>query len=127
MPPQTPPKGVIFDIGDFLFTWSPNTTTTIPAKMMRSIISSVIWTEYECGRIEQAACYQQFAQHFSVPAAEVAKAFSQAQDSLRPNNTMVSFIHELKEASWGESICHVKCLRRGLRGCLHEDGRLVRF
>ena len=98
---QTPPKGVIFDLGDVLFTWSPDTTTTIPAKMMRSIISSVIWMEYECGRIEQDACYQQVAERFSVPAAEVAEAFSQAQDSLRPNSTMISFIHKLKEASWG--------------------------
>ncbi len=64
-------------------------------------MTSVIWIEYECGRIEQDACYQQVAQRFSVPVAEVAEAFSQAQDSLRPNTAMVSFIHELKEASWG--------------------------
>ena len=68
---------------------------------MRSILSSAIWIEYECGHIEQDVCYHQVAQHFSVPALEVAEAFSQARDSLQPNNTMVSFIHELKEASRG--------------------------
>ena len=98
---QTPPKGVIFDLGDVLFTWSPNTTTTIPAKMMKSIVSSAIWFEYECGRIEQDMCYHQVAQQISVPATEVAEAFSQAKDSLQPNNAMVSFIHALKEASGG--------------------------
>lgn len=101
MPYQTSPKGVIFDLGDVLFTWSSNTTTTIPAKMMKSILSSAIWAEYECGRIEQDACYRQVAQHFSAPASEVAEAFSQARDSLQPNNDMISFIHTLKEASRG--------------------------
>ena len=101
MPSQTLPKGVIFDLGDVLFTWSPNTTTTVPAEMMRSMLSSAIWIEYECGRIEQDACYHQVAQYFSVPAPEVAEAFSQARDSLQPNDTMISFIYELKEISQG--------------------------
>ena len=69
--------------------------------MMKSILSSAIWIEYECGRIEQDACYRQVAQHFSVPASEVAEAFSQARDSLQPNIDMISFIHKLKKASWG--------------------------
>ena len=98
---HAPPTGLIFDLGDVLFTWSPNTTTTIPAKMMRRILSSATWIEYECGRIEQDTCYQQVAQHFAVPAREVAEAFSQARDSLQPNKAMVSFIHELKELSQG--------------------------
>ena len=69
--------------------------------MMKSILSSAIWIEYECGRIEQDACYRQVAQHFSVPASEVAEAFSQARDSLQPNIDMISFIHKLKKASRG--------------------------
>lgn len=96
---QTVTKGVIFDLGDVLFTWSPHTTTTIPAKMMRNIVSSAVWIEYECGRIEQDVCYDQVAQEFSISTSEVAEAFSQARNSLQPNNTMVSFIRELKEVS----------------------------
>ena len=65
------------------------------------MLSSAIWTDYECGRTEQDACYHQVAQRFSVPASEVAEAFFQARDSVQPNNVMVSFIHELKEASRG--------------------------
>ena len=102
MPFQSPSKAVIFDLGDVLFTWSPNTATTIPAEMMRTILSSAIWFEYECGRIEQDACYHQVAARFSIPAPEVAEAFSQARDSLKPNIAMISFIHELKGAYRGE-------------------------
>lgn len=68
---------------------------------MGSILSSAIWIEYECGRIEQEACYYQVAQHFSVTAPEVAEAFPQARASLKPNNAMISFIHELKGAYRG--------------------------
>lgn len=68
---------------------------------MGKILSSTVWVEYECGRIDQDACYHQVAQCFSIPAAEVAEAFSQARDSLQPNNNMITFIHELKEASRG--------------------------
>lgn len=101
MLPQTPPKGIIFDLGDVLFTWSPDTTTSLPAKTIRDIISSAIWMEYETGRIEQDACYHQVAHNLSISALEVAEAFSQARNSLQPNNAMLSFIHELKEASRG--------------------------
>ena len=101
MHPRTPPKGIIFDLGDVLFTWSPDTTTSLPAKTIRSIISSTVWIEYETGRINQDACYHQVAQHFSIAASEVAEAFSQARDSLQPNNAMMSFIHELRETSRG--------------------------
>ena len=95
------PKGVIFDLGDVLFTWSPNTSTRIPAHMMRRILSSTIWMDFECGYIEQNACYRQIAQHFFFSPAEVAEAFSQARDSLQPNYGMVSFIHNLKRQSQG--------------------------
>ena len=101
MLPRTPLKGIIFDLGDVLFTWSPDTTTSLPAKTIRNIISSAIWMEYETGRIRQDACYHQVAQHFSISALEVAEAFSQARDSLQPNHAMMSFIQELKEASRG--------------------------
>ena len=95
------PKGVIFDLGDVLFTWSPDTSTRIPGRMMRSILSSRIWMQYERGYLEQDVCYDQIAQHFSIPPWEVAEAFSQARDSLQPNYAMVSFIHDLKQQSQG--------------------------
>ena len=95
------PKAVIFDLGDVLFNWSPNTTTTVPATMMRSIISSTIWAEYERGYIEQDECYHRVAQHFSISAPDVAEAFSQARDSLQPSTAIVSFIHALKKVSRG--------------------------
>ena len=101
MRPRNPPKAIIFDLGDVLFTWSPDTSTKVSAKLMKSILSSTIWMKYECGLLEQDVCYHQIAQHFSIPAFDVAEAFSQARDSLQPNDAMVSFIRDLNKQSQG--------------------------
>ena len=101
MRPRNPPKGIIFDLGDVLFTWSADTSTKVPAKLMKSILSSTIWMNYECGLLEQDVCYHQIAQQFSIPPFDVAEAFSQARDSLQPNHAMVSFIHDLNKQSQG--------------------------
>ena len=66
---------------------------------MRDILSSSIWKDYECGVLQQEACYEQIALQFSVSAVEVAEAFNQARESLQPNLAMVSFIHDLKHRS----------------------------
>ena len=55
--------------------------------------------QYECGYLEQEACYSLIAQQFLLPPLEVAEAFSQARDSLQPNYPMVSFIIDLKQRS----------------------------
>ncbi|KAI4212896.1 MAG: hypothetical protein LQ351_004421 [Letrouitia transgressa] len=93
---QSPPKGIIFDLGDVLLTWSPNTSTKISAQLMRKILSSTIWSEYECGYLEQDVCYDQIAQYFSVSAFEVADAFAQARGSLQPNHALIAVIRHLK-------------------------------
>ena len=96
MPLETPRKGIIFDLGDVLFTWSANTSTTVSAGTLRKIISSSIWFEYECGRLEQAACYEKIAQEFSIEASQVAEAFSQARESLQPDDMVVAFLKDLR-------------------------------
>ena len=93
------PKALVFDFGDVLFNWSPDTKTSIPGSIMRKLISSGTWKKYECGHLRQSACYRELARDFSLPASEIAEAFSQARDSLVPNEAMIALIHELKRAS----------------------------
>ncbi|KAI0848056.1 HAD-like protein [Daldinia vernicosa] len=94
---QPRPRGIIFDLGDVLFTWSANTTTTIPARKLREILSTPIWCSYERGEITRDACYELSAQQFSLSASEIAEAFSQARESLQPDHAIVSFLHKLKK------------------------------
>lgn len=92
---------LILDLGDVLFSWSATTKTTIPPKTLKLIVSSPPWVDYECGRITQEVCYEQVGERFALPPSEVAEAFSQAQDSLQSNDTMISLVHELKKSSNG--------------------------
>ncbi|KAK7743157.1 hypothetical protein SLS53_004242 [Cytospora paraplurivora] len=94
---QAPPRAVIFDLGDVLFAWSASTKTTIPARKLRDILSTPIWYSYDRGEITREACYEQSAQRFSLPAAEIAEAFHQARQSLQPDHTIVSFLRELRK------------------------------
>ncbi|KAI1449975.1 Haloacid dehalogenase-like hydrolase-domain-containing protein [Annulohypoxylon stygium] len=96
---EAPPRGIIFDLGDVLFTWSANTTTTIPPRKLREILSTSTWHSYERGEITRDVCYQLSAEQFSLSASEIAEAFVQARQSLQPDHAIVSFIRELKEDS----------------------------
>lgn len=100
---QRPKRTLIFDIGDVLFTWSANTKASVSPKLLKEMLSSNIWVEYECGRLSDIACYGQLAKRFAIPANEVAHAFSQARDSLQANIEMLEVIRELKKA-YGESL-----------------------
>lgn len=94
--PKSPLSAFIFDLGDVLFTWSSNTTTNISSKFLRSILSSPTWFDYECGRISREACYQKVANEFSLKASQVAEAFGQAHDSLKPDESIVALLRSLK-------------------------------
>ncbi|GAB1319343.1 Alpha-D-glucose-1-phosphate phosphatase [Madurella fahalii] len=96
---QAPPRGVIFDLGDVLLSWSAKTTTTIPAKKLRAILSTPVWYSYERGDITRDACYELSARQFSLLKSEIAEAFAQARQSLQPDHDIVAFIRELKKDS----------------------------
>ena len=96
---QVPVRGIIFDLGDVLFTWSPNTNTTISAATIRKVLCSLTWFEYECGRLSQDSCYEQIGHEFSIEASQVAEAFSQARESLRPDEKVVTFLKHLRESA----------------------------
>lgn len=92
---------LIFDLGDVLFNWSPQTKTSIKPKTLKKILSSPTWFDYECGRISQEDCYERIGTNFSFEPSEVASAFAQARDSLESNDHMISVIRELKAQSNG--------------------------
>ncbi|KAI9150073.1 Short-chain dehydrogenase/reductase [Paramyrothecium foliicola] len=94
---QPPPRAVIFDLGDVLFAWSAKTTTSIPAKTLREILSTPIWYSYDRGEITRDVCYRLSSEKFSFSVSEIAEAFAQARESLQPNPDVIAFIRELKQ------------------------------
>ncbi|KDQ57457.1 hypothetical protein JAAARDRAFT_130231 [Jaapia argillacea MUCL 33604] len=92
---------LICDIGDVLFTWSTKSTTSIPPRTLKAMMSSPTWYEYERARLTQDECYEILAKDFSYEVAEIACALDQARDSLTPNHEMVALLRELKTQSDG--------------------------
>jgi FMN phosphatase YigB (HAD superfamily) len=92
---------LIFDIGDVLFSWSPETKTSISPKVLRNILSSTTWIDYERGRIPQDECYASIGNEFSIDPAEVSRAFEEARNSLQSNDDLISVIRHLKIRSKG--------------------------
>lgn len=92
-----PPRAIIFDLGDVLFTWSASTKSPIPARLLRDIRSTSIWHSYDRGEITRDVCYQLSAERFALVASEIAEAFAQARGFLQPNPSIVSFLHELNK------------------------------
>ena len=82
---------VIFDLGDVLFTWAPSAPKSpLPAKLLRNILRSFHWFEYEKGSL--------VAHEFNVAPSNVEQAFQAARDSLKSNPKMLEVIRELREA-----------------------------
>ena len=92
---------LIFDLGDVLFTWSPVTTTSISPKMLKAILSSTIWRQYERGRISQDECYRLSGERFSLDPEEVRRAFDDARTSMRSNDVFIRFIRDLQAEAEG--------------------------
>ncbi|KAG1751588.1 Haloacid dehalogenase-like hydrolase-domain-containing protein [Suillus paluster] len=92
---------LVFDIGDVLFSWSPQTKTSISPKALRKILTSPTWIDYERGKISQAECYARAGSEFSIDPTEVGRAFEDARDSLQSNEDLISVIRHLKARSNG--------------------------
>jgi FMN phosphatase YigB (HAD superfamily) len=70
--------------------------------MLKAILHSTTWFDYERGRHNQQECYGLLGKEFSLDPADIEQAFSQARDSLQPNRELIAFIRELKSQSNGQ-------------------------
>ncbi|KAJ7462352.1 Haloacid dehalogenase-like hydrolase-domain-containing protein [Mycena galericulata] len=92
---------LIFDIGDVLFSWSSNTTTSISSRTLRQILTSPTWFDYERGKLAEDVCYARVGAEFSLPPEEIRQAFIQARESLQSNDELIALVRELKEQPGG--------------------------
>lgn len=90
---------LILDLGDVLFTWSPDALTSVPWPIFKDMQSSCTWMDYERGRLSEYDCYARLASEFSIPEKVIATAYREARSSLRVNGDMVALIQELKASN----------------------------
>ncbi|KAI0744124.1 phosphatase yihX [Daedaleopsis nitida] len=95
-------RTLILDLGDVLFSWSPENKTSIPPRMLKEMMNGPIWHDYERNRMSQADCHARLAAQFSVQASDIDAAFVQVRESLRPNEELVALVRELKAQFHGQ-------------------------
>ncbi|EMD32800.1 hypothetical protein CERSUDRAFT_161313 [Gelatoporia subvermispora B] len=93
---------LILDLGDVLFTWSPKTKTSISSRVLKDILNSPTWFEYERGHISQEECYGRVGGAFSLEPSEIESAFKQARASMESNEELIALVRELKAQSNGQ-------------------------
>ncbi|KAI0700456.1 HAD-like domain-containing protein [Cytidiella melzeri] len=87
---------LIMDIGDVLVTMSLETSTSIPPKTLRTILTSPTWGKYECGKLSELECYQLAAEEHCLNVDEVTRAFHDVRDSITLNEPLFEFLSQLK-------------------------------
>ena len=88
---------IVFDLGDVLFNWSPPTQQSLLSpKILRSILHSVHWFEYEKGNLGEDEVYSLVAEEFGVAFTDVKSTLQAARESLKKNPTMLEITRQLK-------------------------------
>ncbi|KAI0675371.1 phosphatase yihX [Trametes maxima] len=95
-------RTLILDLGDVLFSWSAETRTSIPPRLLKDIMNGPTWFDYERGRLTQRECFERVGKEFSVDPSVIDEAFKQARESLRPNEELLSLVRELKTQFRGQ-------------------------
>ncbi len=99
LPPRC--RILIFDIGHVLFTYSHVTSTSIPPNMLKSLLSSTVWREYERGRVSEDECYRLIAEKFTLDEGEFRQAILGVRESLNPDDAFIRFVRELQSEANG--------------------------
>ncbi|KAI5118895.1 hypothetical protein M0805_002811 [Coniferiporia weirii] len=88
---------LIVDIGDVLVSWSPPSQTSISPMIIKQMMSSPSWNDFECGRISQETCYETLGSRYAVAPADIARTFDGARDTIRFEVQLFQHIRMLKE------------------------------
>ncbi|KAK7433944.1 hypothetical protein VKT23_020472 [Stygiomarasmius scandens] len=90
-------KTIILDLGDVLFTWSDSSSQMpVSHKLIRGIVTSATWFEYEKGNFTEHEAYTKLAIEFGCDYSVLIQSFSHARDSLKVNHDLLVFIRDLQ-------------------------------
>ena len=94
-------EAIVYDLGDVLFSWSVQTKSSIPSELVKQILSSEVWQDYERGYFAEDECYKKISEAFDLDALEVKKAIQDVRQSLKVDNAVSSTLLRLKKESGG--------------------------
>ncbi|KAF7168772.1 hypothetical protein CNMCM5623_001665 [Aspergillus felis] len=89
-------KAIIFDLGDVFFTWHAPKDTAVLPRLLKKMLTSPTWADYERGKVSEESCYESLAEQFGVDSSEIALSLRKAQQSLVTDAAIVSVISEIR-------------------------------
>ncbi|THU83813.1 HAD-like protein [Dendrothele bispora CBS 962.96] len=90
---------LVFDIGDVLCFYALQKSPhpgKIPAKILKRVISSTMWEDYEKGLIDEKTCYERVSSAFQIDTEDLRTALDEARETLVFRPEMISLLRELK-------------------------------
>ena len=95
--PKSNVSALIIDLGDVCCNWTAPEALPISPAMLRRLLKTRTWYEYDSGELSQDECYNCLASQYGASVADVAEAFKQAAQSLSPNEEAFEIIRDLKK------------------------------
>ncbi|PYI00624.1 hypothetical protein BO78DRAFT_437901 [Aspergillus sclerotiicarbonarius CBS 121057] len=88
---QTQYKAIIVDLGG-----NPPNDTLISPSLLKNVLSSQIWHDYQQGNLTGDECYQMLASQFAVQTPDIVLSFKQAQQSIAPDLAVMNLLLEIR-------------------------------
>ena len=98
---MAPIKALVFDFAHVLCSWKRPNHSCVPPELLRLIMSSDIWHDYERGRFTQEECYAKVAVRFPVSAIDMEYTLVQARKTVQIHHDTLAFIKQVKDDSAG--------------------------
>ncbi|KAI9931085.1 hypothetical protein MW887_010742 [Aspergillus wentii] len=116
-------KALIFGLGNVLCFWSPPSNINIPPNILKCIMSSDIWFDYERGKYTREECYAKIAERFTIKVDDMASTMTQARQSLRIDGDMMSLIKQIKQEHKGLKVHGMTNTPSGEEEIIHAIAR----
>ncbi len=98
---STIPRALILDLGDVLFSWKPPKDSKVSPSLLRRIMSSEAWCQFERGEVSEDECFKQAGIVWSVPPQDIKDTIEHAKLSLACDEEFIATLRNLKEQSKG--------------------------
>ena len=93
-----PYKAVVLDFGGVLFAWKKQTKPSgVPGMLIKQIMSSPTWSDYECGHISRERCYLMLSDKYSIEFEDLDACFQGSRESLIYDATLLDFARTISE------------------------------
>ncbi|KAH8768896.1 HAD-like domain-containing protein [Diaporthe sp. PMI_573] len=89
-------KALVLDLGGVLLEWDHHSIHAISPEQFLAIANSTTWHSLDRGNITLKEAYQKFGNMLGEDPSSVATAMDQAQLSLKPVNTLIRTVLDLK-------------------------------